>query len=78
MLNNASFSSLFELYPSTLPNGSSSARRLQTVGNPDQTEDDPDNDVALLRDREVDDPRWQIVALLGQRSTVKEALRSVK
>jgi hypothetical protein len=37
-----------------------------------------EEDAMLLKDREVRDQRWQIVALLGERSTVKEALRSVQ
>lgn len=35
-------------------------------------------DVALLRDREVRDQRWQVVALLGERSTVREALKGIR
>jgi hypothetical protein len=64
--------------PYILPNGSSAMRRLQVLGTSDPSEEDPDKDITLLRDQEVDDPRWQLVALLGQRSTVKDALRSVK
>jgi len=37
-----------------------------------------DEDVVLLKDREVRDQRWQILALLGERSTVKEALRQLR
>ena len=39
---------------------------------------DPDEDVALLKDREVRDQRWQLMALLGERSTVRGALRSMR
>jgi hypothetical protein len=37
-----------------------------------------DEDVVLLKDREVHDQRWQMVALLGERSTLKEALRTLR
>lgn len=37
-----------------------------------------DEDVALLKDREVRDQRWQILALLAERSTVNEALRNLR
>lgn len=37
-----------------------------------------DEDIVLLKDREVRDQRWQILALLGERSTVKEALRQLR
>jgi hypothetical protein len=36
---------------------------------------DSDRDVVLLKDREVRDQRWQIIALLSERSTVREVLR---
>lgn len=48
-----------------------------SLGEPDEDLDD-DRDVVLLKDREVRDQRWQIVALLGERSTVKDALRGVR
>lgn len=34
-----------------------------------------DENVAVLGDREVRDPRWQIMALLGERSTVRDGLK---
>lgn len=37
-----------------------------------------DEDRDIVKDREVTDQRWQIVALLGERSTVKEALRGIR
>lgn len=44
----------------------------------DNTNDeDEDADILLLKDREVRDQRWQMVALLGERSTLKEALRTI-
>lgn len=32
----------------------------------------------VLKDREVRDQRWQIMALLGERSTVREALKGIR
>ena len=39
--------------------------------------DDTYDDVTLLKDREVRDQRWQMVALLAERSTVRDALRGI-
>lgn len=38
-------------------------------------DDGDDGGVLILKDREVRDPRWQLVALLGERSSVREGLR---
>lgn len=38
-------------------------------------QDDEMEDVALLKDREVRDQRWQIMALLAERSTVRDSLK---
>lgn len=57
-----------------LPNQSAAAMRL-AIG---ENEVMDDEDVVLLKDREVRDQRWQILALLGERSTVKEALRQLR
>jgi len=40
-----------------------------------QTQDDESDDVVVLKDREVRDQRWQIMALLGERSTVRDSLK---
>ena len=37
-----------------------------------------DEDIVLLKDREVRDQRWQVFALLAERSTLKEALRTLR
>jgi hypothetical protein len=37
-----------------------------------------DEDVVLLKDREVRDQRWQMLALLAERSTLREALRTMR
>lgn len=39
--------------------------------------DDSYDDIALLKDREVRDQRWQIVALLAERSAIRDGLRGV-
>ncbi|EKM81885.1 hypothetical protein AGABI1DRAFT_54991 [Agaricus bisporus var. burnettii JB137-S8] len=72
VLTAASFQTLFTISPSDLPNKSASAMRLATLGPPD--EDDPE-DAVVLKDREIHDQRWQLMALLGERSTVRESLR---
>lgn len=74
VLSASSFESLFTLSPAVLPNQSAAAMRL-TIG---ENEAMDDEDVVLLKDREVRDQRWQILALLGERSTVKEALRQLR
>ncbi|KAI0821573.1 transcriptional regulator of RNA polII, SAGA, subunit-domain-containing protein [Irpex lacteus] len=66
-----SFSTLFTISPAMLPYKSAAAMRL-ALGENDNADDDP----YLLRKSEVRDQRWQMFALLGERSTVKEALNS--
>ena len=76
MLTRDSFRALFVVAPYTLPNQSAAATEL-FVG--DATEKyDEDTNIPLLLDREVNDPRWQTVALLAERSTVREALASAQ
>ncbi|ESK96417.1 hypothetical protein Moror_6925 [Moniliophthora roreri MCA 2997] len=75
VLTTAAFETLFTLAPYDLPNKSAAAMKL-ALG--DREDEDDDRDIPLLKDREVSDQRWQIVALLGERSTVKEALRGVR
>lgn len=41
-------------------------------------ENDTYDEEYLLKDREVKDQRWQLFALLGERSTVKETLRTLR
>ncbi|TEB21817.1 hypothetical protein FA13DRAFT_1741556 [Coprinellus micaceus] len=75
VLTTAAFQSLFTLYPASLPNNSASAMRLSAI--PTAVDDETD-DLPVLKDREVRDQRWQIMALLAERSAVKEALKSVR
>jgi hypothetical protein len=65
------------LSPALLPNDSAAARKL-ALGEENDFYHNEDEDVALLKDREVRDQRWQMVALLGERSTVKETLRTMR
>ncbi|KAJ7460966.1 transcriptional regulator of RNA polII, SAGA, subunit-domain-containing protein [Mycena galericulata] len=74
VLTTSSFNTLFTVSPADLPNKSAAALRLGFMGDEDGNAD-TDRDVVLLKDREVRDQRWQIVALLGERSTVREVLR---
>jgi len=74
VLTTSSFNTLFTVSPADLPNNSAAALRLGFMGEEDG-QGDIDRDVVLLKDREVRDQRWQIVALLGERSTVREVLR---
>ncbi|KAJ7491246.1 transcriptional regulator of RNA polII, SAGA, subunit-domain-containing protein [Mycena latifolia] len=74
VLTTSSFNTLFTVSPADLPNKSAAALRLGFMGD-DDGHGDSDNDVVLLKDREVRDQRWQIVALLSERSTVREVLR---
>ncbi|KAJ7184337.1 transcriptional regulator of RNA polII, SAGA, subunit-domain-containing protein [Mycena filopes] len=75
VLTTASFNTLFTVSPADIPNRSAAAMRLGFMGDDDGTGGDADRDVVLLKDREVRDQRWQIIALLGERSTVREVLR---
>ncbi|KAL6304584.1 transcriptional regulator of RNA polII, SAGA, subunit-domain-containing protein [Sparassis latifolia] len=70
LLSATSFDTLFTISPAVLPNKSAAAMRL-ALGDNDEEEDFP------LKDGEVKDQRWQMLALLGERSTVKEALRTL-
>ncbi|KAJ3508728.1 hypothetical protein NLJ89_g5597 [Agrocybe chaxingu] len=66
VLTAASLQTLFTIAPADLPNRSAAAMRF--------ADDDSDN-VSVLKDREVRDQRWQIMALLGERSTVRDQLK---
>ncbi|TFK44585.1 transcriptional regulator of RNA polII, SAGA, subunit-domain-containing protein [Crucibulum laeve] len=76
ILTPSSFQTLFTMSPADLPNKSAAAMRLAL--SPSSNEDDDSEHLVVLRDREVRDQRWQIMALLGERSTVREALRGVR
>ncbi|PPQ65490.1 hypothetical protein CVT26_000130 [Gymnopilus dilepis] len=67
-----SFHTLFTVSPADLPNKSAAAMRFAVSPS---TVDDESEDVVVLKDREVRDQRWQIMALLGERSTVRDSLK---
>jgi hypothetical protein len=73
ILSSSAFQTLLTIAPADLPNKSAAAMQL-SLGDADIC-DDTQQDVPLLKDREVRDQRWQIVALLAERSTVRETLR---
>lgn len=73
MLSTAAFETLFTVGPADLPDKSAAAMRF-ALG----VTEDEDEDRDIVKDREVMDPRWQIVALLGERSTVKEMMRGAR
>ncbi|KAF5383845.1 hypothetical protein D9615_003650 [Tricholomella constricta] len=75
ILSPSAFQTLFTIAPADLPNKSATAMRL-ALGETDVV-DDNHHDVVLLKDREVRDQRWQIVALLAERSTVRDGLRGI-
>ena len=65
-LSASTFDTLFTISPSVLPNRSAAATRL-TLG--DESREDQ---ILAHDDREPSDPRWQILALLRERSSVNE------
>ncbi|KAH9945724.1 transcriptional regulator of RNA polII, SAGA, subunit-domain-containing protein [Amylocystis lapponica] len=71
VLTLASFVTLFTVSPAVLPQRSAAAMRLM-LGENDAYEEE-----FLLKDREVKDQRWQLFAMVAERSTVKEALRTL-
>ncbi|KAJ7063547.1 transcriptional regulator of RNA polII, SAGA, subunit-domain-containing protein [Mycena amicta] len=73
VLTTSSFHTLFTVSPTDIPNKSAAALRLGFMGD-DNGHTDTDRDIVLLKDREVRDQRWQLFALLSERSTVREVL----
>ncbi|CCM02442.1 uncharacterized protein FIBRA_04541 [Fibroporia radiculosa] len=71
ILSASSFDALFTLSPAVLPNKSAAAMRM-ALGDNDTYEDD-----IPLKDRDMNDRRWQLLALLSERSAVKETLRTL-
>jgi hypothetical protein len=74
VLTASDLDTLFTISPADLPNRSATAMRL-ALGDNDVLDDE---DVVLLKDREVRDQRWQMLALLAERSTLREALRTMR
>ena len=70
-LTASSFDTLFTISPAVLPNKSAAAMRL-ALG-----ENDAEEDELKLKNSEIRDEQWQMLALLSERSTVREALRTL-
>ncbi|KIY52792.1 hypothetical protein FISHEDRAFT_63719 [Fistulina hepatica ATCC 64428] len=73
ILTAASFRALFAIVPFSLPTRSAAATNLFS-GPSEGHENEPES--AILRAREVHDPRWQICGLLAERSAWKDVERS--
>ncbi len=72
VLSMAALETLFAMAPADLPNQSAAAMRL-AVG-----EREEDEIPEILKENKVRDYKWQLMALLAERSTVKEALMAAK
>ncbi|KAH7879138.1 transcriptional regulator of RNA polII, SAGA, subunit-domain-containing protein [Lentinula edodes] len=75
ILSTAALEALFTISPADLPNKSAAVMR-SALG--DRDEDDEDDGIPILKNREVKNPRWQIAALLAQRSAVRETLLGLR
>ncbi|KAF8737748.1 hypothetical protein AX14_012320 [Amanita brunnescens Koide BX004] len=78
ILTTSSFQTLFTLSPADLPYKSATAMRLALMPSLASEEDDDREDVAVLKNHETRDHRWQIMALLAERSAVRDSLRNVR
>jgi hypothetical protein len=67
-----SFRSVFTLAPHVLPYNSASAMRLLSG----KQQDEPKPGRGGEEERHSDDPRWQLLAILKERSGVREAMSS--
>ncbi|KAI0272478.1 transcriptional regulator of RNA polII, SAGA, subunit-domain-containing protein [Gloeopeniophorella convolvens] len=72
-LSASAFDTLFTISPSALPNRSAAAMRL-TLGENESREDQ----ILTNENREPNDPRWQMLALLRERSSVNEVASARK
>lgn len=71
VLSTSAFDTLFTVSPSVLPNKSAAAMRLALGDN--ECEEEPS-----LKDRDEHIERHQLLALLSERSTVRDALRILR
>ncbi|KAF8636401.1 hypothetical protein AX17_003583 [Amanita inopinata Kibby_2008] len=78
VLTTTSFQTLFTLSPTDLPYKSATAMRLALRPSIPSYEDDDREDMTVLKNHEIRDHRWQIMALLAERSTVRESLRRIR
>ncbi|KAH8116260.1 transcriptional regulator of RNA polII, SAGA, subunit-domain-containing protein [Phellopilus nigrolimitatus] len=72
LLTTSSFETLLTVRPAVLPYQSAAATRLIAEGASD-TRPFFDHEVHF-KERHTEDPRWQLLAMLAERSTVREAL----
>ena len=66
------FNTLFTLRPAVLPYQSATALRLALGDNSEYEQDSPS------KERHVEDPRWQLMAMLSERSAFKEDRKSTR
>ncbi|KAF8631883.1 hypothetical protein AX15_002148 [Amanita polypyramis BW_CC] len=78
VLSSSSFQTLFTLSPADLPYKSATATRLSLTPSLPLEEDDDREDMTVLKNHEVRDHRWQLMALLAERSTIRDSLRNVR
>jgi len=78
VLTTSSFQTLFTLSPADLPYKSATAMRLGLMPSLASEEDDDREDMAVLKNHETRDYRWQIMALLAERSAVRDSMRNVR
>ena len=72
ILTASAFDTLLTVRPAALPNQSAAATRLLSEGDSDARAFFDQE--TYFKERHTDDPRWQILALLAERSTVRDAL----
>ena len=70
VLGISAFDTLLTLRPAVLPNQSAAATRLISEGDFRAYFDQE----VQFKERHTEDPRWQLFAILAERSTVREAL----
>jgi len=76
VLSTSSFETLFTVRPAVLPNQSAVVNRLMAEGS-GENRSYFDHDTHF-KERHTGDPRWQFLALLAERSTVREELLASK
>ncbi|KAJ3859762.1 transcriptional regulator of RNA polII, SAGA, subunit-domain-containing protein [Lentinula novae-zelandiae] len=77
ILSTAALEALFTISPADLPNKSAAVMR-SALGDRDEDDEDEDDGIPILKNREVKNSRWQIIALLAQRSAVRETLLGLR
>ena len=72
VLGTSAFDTLLTLRPAVLPNQSAAATRLISEGDSRPYFDQE----VQFKERHTEDPRWQLFAILAERSTVREELKA--